>query len=44
MAEDNKLADKAPKSEWVKPQVALVEAGKAESAPVVGPDSYYNYS
>jgi hypothetical protein len=44
MAEDNKLADEARKEEWAKPRVSLVEAGKAESAPVNGPDGYYNFS
>jgi hypothetical protein len=45
MAEDKKTGEKAPKGEWLKPQLSLVEAGKAESAPPgQGNDSIYNYS
>lgn len=44
MTEDRKAAEKTRKSEWMKPRVSLVEAGKAEAAPGVGTDSYYNYS
>jgi hypothetical protein len=45
MAEDQKkTAEKSPKSDWVKPQVSLVEAGRAEFTPNSGGDSYYNYS
>jgi hypothetical protein len=44
VADEQKPTEQAPKSEWVKPQIALVEAGSAEAAPVVGPDGYYNYS
>jgi hypothetical protein len=45
MAEDQKSGEKSPKSEWLKPQVSLVEAGKAEAAPPgQGNDSIYNYS
>jgi hypothetical protein len=44
MTDDKSAAAETPKSEWVKPEVALVEAGKAEGAPVTGPDGYYNYS
>jgi hypothetical protein len=44
MAEEHNPAPQAAKSEWVKPEVALVEAGSAEFAPVNGSDSYYNFS
>jgi hypothetical protein len=44
MADEQNPAPQAAKSEWVKPEVALVEAGSAEFAPVNGSDSYYNFS
>ena len=44
MSEDRSHAAETPKSEWVKPEVALVEAGSAEATPGVGADGYYNYS
>lgn len=44
MAEDQSPTVKTPKGEWVKPQVALVEAGDAEFAPGRASDSYYNLS
>jgi hypothetical protein len=45
MAEEKKTGEKAPKGEWLKPQVSLVEAGKAEATPPgSGTDSFYNYS
>ena len=44
MPEDHSPAEETPKSEWVKPEIALVEAGSAEGTPGTGNDGYYNYS
>ena len=45
MAEEQIPAPKTPKSEWVKPMVALVEAGEAEAnIGGRGADGYYQYS
>ena len=44
MVEDQSPAAETSKDEWVKPKVALVEAGDAENTPGRGGDAYYSLS